>query len=60
MKVEELIRIPQTAEVSTQDICLIEGIQHGIRQVQQIMDTMPPATDLSLQRLEVDYDAERI
>ncbi|MCI8506899.1 MAG: hypothetical protein HFI67_12025 [Lachnospiraceae bacterium] len=60
VKVEELIRIPQTGKISTQDLCMIEGRLYRIRQVQQIMDTMPEATDLSLERLEEEYEPKGI
>lgn len=56
VKIEGVIRIPYHIGVSSQDICLINGIQYRIQQLQHNKDTMPMATDLTLQKLEADYD----
>ncbi len=52
-----LIRIPAEFDVSTQDVCIVNNEQYGIYQVQDVFDTMPKAKDLSLKRLEENYDA---
>ena len=55
-RITEVLRIPQHYSVSSQHICLFNGQQYRIRQVQHIPDSMPRSTDLSLERVEVDYD----
>lgn len=56
MKIEALIRIPYQPKIGTNHICEINGLQYRICQVQEVKETMPRATDLSLERLEVAYD----
>ncbi|MBP3701700.1 MAG: hypothetical protein J6I64_07405 [Lachnospiraceae bacterium] len=56
VKIEALIRIPYQPRIGTNHICEINGLQYRIRQAQEIKETMPQATDLSLERLEVAYD----
>lgn len=56
VKADNMLRIPYCTEVSTQDICVVNGVQNGIKQVQHNYDTLPPSTDLTLERLEADYD----
>ena len=56
VKVEDVLRIPYSNKVSTQDVCIIEGVQFHIQQVQHNYDTMPKSTDLTLQRVEAIYD----
>lgn len=57
VKVDDVIRIPRNTSVSSQDVCALEdGAQYQVRQVQHIGDTLPPSTDLTLQRLEAVYD----
>lgn len=51
-EIEEVIRIPRAFPVSTQDICIIDGKEYGIHQVQIVPDVMPEASDLALKRLE--------
>jgi len=55
-EIERLIRIPAQFKISTQDICMIDNVQYGIYQVQDVLDTMPQAKDLSLKRLEEKYE----
>lgn len=55
-----LIRIPAEIDVSTQDVCVVNNVQYGIYQVQDVFDTMPKAKDLSLKRLEENYDVAGI
>lgn len=40
-EIELLLRVPGAFLVSTQDICIVQGIQYGIYQVQDVMDVMP-------------------
>lgn len=52
VEIEALIRIPEAFRVSTQDVCILDGVQYGIHQVQRVPDVMPGASDLALKRLE--------
>ena len=56
VKIAGVIRIPYLITVSSQDVCVIDGISYRIQQVQHIRDTMPASSDLTLQKLEADYD----
>ena len=56
VKIAGVIRIPYLISVSSQDVCVIDGISYRIQQVQHIRDTMPASSDLTLQKLEADYD----
>lgn len=56
VEIELLLRIPEAFHVSTQDICIVSGVQYGIYQVQDVTDTMPQAKDISLKKLEEKYE----
>lgn len=56
VEIELLLRIPEAFHVSTQDICVVSGVQYGIYQVQDVTDTMPKAKDISLKKLEEKYE----
>lgn len=55
-EIELLLRVPCAFNVSTQDICIVGGIQYGVYQVQDVMDVLPAAKDIALKRLEAKYD----
>lgn len=56
-KVDLLLRVPQLRNVSTHDIAIPnDGKQYEIKQVQYPEDVEPPVMDLSLERLDSDYD----
>ncbi len=54
--IELLLRIPGAYNVSALDVCIVGGIQYGVYQVQDVLDTMPAAKDIALKRLEARYD----
>ena len=56
VRLDEMISIPQDRKISSQDIAVIEGVQYDIKQAQAINNTSPRTSDLSLQRLEENYD----
>lgn len=60
VRVQELVRIPRQRLIHTNDVCVISGNQYRIVQVQDVPDTLPPSTDLSLERVEVDYDIRAV
>ena len=49
--ISSLIRIHQRRDISTQDVAVINGYRYKIVQVQQIYDTTPPVTDLTLKQM---------
>lgn len=56
VEIERLIRIPAPFCVSTQNICILGGVQYGIYQVQDVLDSIPRSKDLALKRLEEKYE----
>lgn len=57
VKIDRMIRLPKKDNVDCDDIVvLIDGRQYQIKQVQYPPDVCPPSMDLSLERLEVQYD----
>jgi len=57
VKIDLILRTPLIREISTQDIAIpIDGKQYSIEQVQYPKDVTPPSMDLSLQRLEQEYE----
>lgn len=57
-KVDLLLRVPYRPEVSAQDVAVptLDGKQYRITFVQVPEDVAPPVMDLTLERLEMDYD----
>lgn len=57
-KVDLLLRVPYRPEVSSQDVAVptLDGKQYQIALVQVPEDVVPPVMDLTLRRLERDYD----
>lgn len=56
-KVDLLLRVPQLRNVSTQDVAIPnDGEQYKIVQIQYPEDIVPPVMDLSLERIDADYE----
>lgn len=55
VRLDELIRTPLHRCISTQDVCIIEGVQYRIEQVQHDQSTHPPSSKFSLSGLERNY-----
>lgn len=57
-KVDLLLRVPYVGEVEANDVAVptLDGKQYRVSLVQVIEDEMPPVMDLTLERLEVEYD----
>ena len=57
-KVDLLLRVPYRREISTQDVAIptLDGRQYRITFVQVPEDVTPSVMDLTLERLERDYD----
>lgn len=55
-QIELLIRTQRINSVSSHDVAFLKGRQYDIVQVQYPKETEPPCMDLSLQRLEVEYE----
>ena len=60
MQVDEMIAVPQRRAISTGDVAILGDVQYRIVQVQQIDDTTPATTKISLWKLEETYESERI
>lgn len=56
VRIDELIRTPMHRCLSTQDVCIIEGVQYHIEQVQHDPETHPPCSKFSLSKLEQKYE----
>lgn len=58
VRADLLLRVPYRPEVSAQDVAVPtpDGKQYRITLVQVPEDVVPPVMDLTLQRLERDYD----
>ena len=56
VQIDNMVRCPRRAAVSTQDIAEIGGVQYEIDMVQYPTDVYPPAMDLTLSRLEQKYE----
>ena len=57
-RVDLLLRVPYRRSVSTQDVAVptLDGKQYRITLIQVPEDVVPPVMDLTLERLERDYD----
>lgn len=58
-KITKLIRCLRLETISTQDMAIIEGLQYGIRLIQYPDNIIPKVMDLTLERIESDYDLAR-
>jgi SPP1 family predicted phage head-tail adaptor len=56
VQIEHLIRVPRHDCVSTQDVAIISGKQYRIDSIQTMADTYPPSMDLTLVKIEQDYE----
>lgn len=60
VQLSEVIRIPESDGISPQDICKIGDTQYAIEQIQRLRDVVPASMDVSLRRLEANYDIGRV
>ena len=58
-KIDEVVSIPQSPQITTLDICIIRGIQYKIVQTQNQYDSLPASTFLSLERIVTLYEDVR-
>lgn len=58
-KIDEVVSIPQSPQITTLDICIIRGIQYKIVQTQNKYDSLPASTFLSLERIVTLYEDVR-
>ena len=58
-QIERVIRVPRAGAVSNQDVAVTEdGHKYRIDLVQAVMDIYPPCVDLTLSRLDQDYEVD--
>ena len=56
-EVEKVIRVPRQDSISNQDVAILEnGSQYSINYTQTIQDVYPPCLDLSLVKVEQNYE----
>lgn len=56
VEIVELLRCPLRESISPQDVAIVGGEQYKVEQVQYPEGVVPPVMDLSLSRLEHDYE----
>lgn len=56
-KIALVLRVPRMADESVLAVCIpADGMQYEIKQIQHPRDISPPVSDLSLERLGVNYE----
>lgn len=56
-EIEKVIRVPRQDSISNQDVAILEnGSQYSIDYTQTVQDVYPPCLDLSLVKIEQDYE----
>lgn len=56
VQADRLIRVPYREDISARDVCMVKGKQYRIEQIQRPPEAQPPCLDLTLERLESDYE----
>lgn len=58
-QIERVIRVPRAGGVNNQNVAITEdGHKYRIDLVQAVMDIYPPSVDLTLARLDQDYEVD--
>ena len=56
-EIEKVIRVPRRDSISNQDVAILEnGSQYSIDYAQTVQDVYPPCLDLSLVKVEQNYE----
>lgn len=56
-EIEKVIRVPRQDSISNQDVAILEsGSQYSIDYTQAVQDVYPPCLDLSLVKVEQNYE----
>lgn len=56
-EIEKVIRVPRQDSISNQDVAILEnGSQYSIDYAQTVQDVYPPCLDLSLVKVEQNYE----
>lgn len=57
VQIDRIIRTPRLESISSQDVAIpVDGKQYEIKQIQYPLDVEPPSMDLSLERVEAEYE----
>ncbi len=56
VQITQMVRIQRIEAINVNDVAIIKGKQYKIVQIQYVQDTSPPCMDLSLERLETEYE----
>lgn len=57
--IDRLVAVPQAPGITQSDMCIIDGRQYKIKQVQNKFDTSPPCLFLSLEENKLTYKDNR-
>lgn len=61
VEVERVLRTPRRRDVSSQDLAVTEdGVKYRIDLVQSAADVFPPSMDLTLTRIDQNYDVSNL
>lgn len=58
-KIDEVVAVLASDDITTLDVCIIRGVQYKIVQAQNKYDGLPPYTLLSLERIVALYEDVR-
>ena len=59
-EIEKVIRVPRQDSISNQDVAILESdSQYSIDYTQTVQDVYPPCLDLSLVKIEQDYEVPK-
>lgn len=59
VQIERVVRVPKSGTISSQDVAITEdGHQYRIDMVQKVDNVWPPSLDLTLARIDQDYEVD--
>ncbi len=59
VQIERVVRVPRAGNVSNQDVAITEdGCQYRIDLVQSVLDAFPECMDISLAKIEQEYEVK--
>ena len=57
IQIEKILRVPRTDNIDNQDIAVTEtGKQYRIDLIQSVLDVYPPSVDITLIKIEQEYE----
>ena len=59
VQIERVVRVPKSGTISSQDVAITEdGHQYRIDMVQKVVGVWPPSLDLTLARIDQNYEVD--